>query len=518
MGDGDSAGNGSNRETRPWDSLLRALRDRRIRARAMGGEQRLERRKAQGRLNARERVARLCDPDSFRELGTLVGGLTRSGLAPAPADALVGGIGRIDGRPIVVFAEDFTVQGGSIGLGNQAKRVRLAELALQERVPLVMLLEGAGERATNALERYPRTPNDLQLLAQLSGQVPTVAVIMGSSAGHGALCGLLADFIVMVEGSALFSAGPPLVRAALGEEVTKEELGGAEMHARTSGVVHNLVGSDEAALAMVRDYLGYFPSSGWETAPIDTSSADSGKRSLDGLVDIIPEALNRPYDMKRVIEQLADDGRMLEVQPLYGAAMLTVLARIGGQPVAVVANQPSVWAGAIDKAAAEKAAHFLEVASAYSLPVVFLADNPGILSGSAAERAGTLRAAARMYGAQSRVRSPKLHVTLRKAFGFGSSIMAMNPFDSQTLTLAFPTVTLGALPAGSGGDAAKLEGEQRASLAESQGSAWGPADSMAFDEIIEPSELRDALLDGLALSRSRVSQPTELARTTGIRP
>ncbi|MGH7896682.1 MAG: carboxyl transferase domain-containing protein, partial [Candidatus Binatia bacterium] len=282
--------------------------------------------------------------------------------------------------------------------------------------------------------------------------------------------------------------------------------------------VHNLADSDEGAFGLVRNYLGYFPSSAWEPAPVDVRSRDRGERPLDEILDIIPEALHRPYDIRRVIELIADDRRMLEIQPLFGASIVTAYVRIGGRAVAVVANQPCVRAGAIDRPAADKAAHFLDVANAYDLPVVFLTDNPGIMSGRAAERDGTLRAAARMYAAQSRLRSPKLHVTLRKAFGFGSSIMAMNPFDSQTLSLALPTVSLGALPAASGSEAAKLADDQKAGLERQQGGAWEPADSMAFDEVIDPRELRDALLAGLAFSRARLSQSTQPALSSGIRP
>ena len=222
-----------------WDPLLEDLALRRAAATAMGGEERLARQRADGRLDARARVERLLDPDSFVELGALVGSVQRGMSPPAPADGLIAGHGAIDGRPVLVGAEDFTVMGGSIGLGAHAKRVRLARLAAQEQVPLVMLLEGAGERAQNAYERYPHAPNDLQELARLSGQVPTVAVVMGVSAGHGALTAPLMDFTVMVEGAAMFSAGPPLVAAATGEEVGKEELGGTAVHTVESGVAHN---------------------------------------------------------------------------------------------------------------------------------------------------------------------------------------------------------------------------------------------------------------------------------------
>jgi acetyl-CoA carboxylase carboxyltransferase component len=500
-----------------WKPLLDELERRGNAARAMGGEAKLERQHRGGRMDARQRVAALLDAGSFRELGSFVGGVVRGALPAAPADALVAGSGRIDGRPVLVGSEDFTVQGGSIGPGTHAKRVRLAELAAQERVPLVMLLEGAGERITNALERHAHAPNDLQALARLSGQVPTVCVVMGASAGHGALTAPLMDVVAMVEGASIFSAGPPLVAASIGEQVGKEELGGVEVHAVHSGVVHNAVASDADALDFVRRYLGYFPSNAWERPP--ALAAADGERRLDGLLELIPADSRKPYDARRVVELVFDRDSALEIQPRFGGSILTCLARLGGDSVAVVANQPLLKAGSIDADAADKAAHFLEVAGAFHLPVVFLADNPGVMAGSAAERAGVLRSAARMFFAQAKLASPKLHVTLRKAFGFGSSIMAMNPFDRQTVTLAFPGATLGAMPATGGGAAAGADTALQLQLdgAEAVG-PWSVADSLGYDEVIDPRDLRNALLAALRLARARRAEPPAPARRSGIRP
>jgi acetyl-CoA carboxylase carboxyltransferase component len=210
---------------------------------------------------------------------------------------------------------------------------------------------------------------------------------------------------------------------------------------------------------------------------------------------------------------LVDEGSLFEVQSRWGAAIVTALARLGGVSVAIVANNPAILAGAIDAAAAQKAARFMEVAGAFGLPVVFLADNPGVMPGSAAERSGILRHAARMFQAQHRLTVPKLHVTLRKAFGFGSSVMAMNPFDGQTVSLAFPAISLGAMPAGSGGKAAKLDEATRARIAAEQAaSGLQLADRMAFDDVIDPRDLRNALLNGLSLAAWR---PAASARSAG---
>lgn len=495
-----------------WDPLLKELARRREAARAMGGAERLARRRQAGRLSARERVARLLDPESFVELGSLVGGSPDPGEPALAADAFVAGAGRIEGRPVLVGAEDFTVAGGSIGLAGADKRHRLTQLAAQERVPLVFLLEGAGHRMTNALRAHGRRPNDLQGLADLSGLVPTVCVVMGASAGHGALAAPLMDYVVMVEGASLFSAGPPLVRAATGEEVDKEALGGTAVHVRASGVAHDAAPDDAAALARVRRYLGFLPSNAWE-APPRRDGPDAGPRRLEGVLELVPPDPRRPYPMQRLLEMLVDAGSLMEVQEEHGASLRTALAFLGGHAVALVANDPSVRAGALDAAAAEKGARFLEVVGAFHLPVVFLADNPGVMAGTRAEREGALRAAARLFAAQHRLRTPKLSVTLRKAFGFGSSVMAMNPFDGQTLSLAWPGVSLGAMPAGGGGQAAKADAATQAALdAQEAGGPWRIAHGMGFDEVIDPRDLRDALREGLALAARRPPPAGPVAR------
>jgi methylmalonyl-CoA decarboxylase subunit alpha len=502
-----------------WEPLLKDLQHRRDAARAMGGAERLERHRAGGRLDARARVERLLDAGTFVELGVLVGSVHRGVVPPVPSDALVAGHGLIDGRPVLVGAEDFTVMGGSIGLGTTAKRQRIAELAGQERVPLVMLLEGAGERTQNAFERRGRAPNDLQTLAHISGLVPTVAAVMGASAGHGALTAPLMDFVVMVERASLFSAGPPLVKEATGEEVTKEELGGAAIHTTVSGVAHNAAPDDGAALDLIRRYLAYFPSNAWQFPRRPDAAADTGPRDLDGLTDLIPADPRRGYDIRPVVELLADRDSVLEIEPAFGRPVVTALARLGGEPLAIVANQPAAKAGAIDSDAADKAAHFIEVADAFHLPVVFLADNPGVLAGTAAERSGILRHAARMFAAQARVQSPRMHVTLRKAYGFGSSLMAMNPFDRQAVTLALPGARLGAMPATGGGAAAGVDGDTQQLLDHAElGGAYSSADTMSYDDVIEPRELRNALLAALRLASARRTEPASPTRHHGVRP
>lgn len=490
-----------------WGPLIEDLRARRVAAQAMGGSERLARRRSEGRLNARERISALCDDGSFVELGALVGEL--------PADAFVAGVGTLDGRPVAVGAEDFTVAGGSIGAGAAAKRHRVVELALQERMPLVMLLEGAGHRPPLPTDPPSvRRPNDLQALASASGCIPVAAAVLGSSAGHGALTAPLSDFTVMTPEAAIFTAGPPLVKASTGEDVDRRTLGGPDV-ALASGVVHNLAADDLDALAQLRRWLSYLPSSAWERPP--TVQSTDGERPTPELYRLVPRNPRTAYDMARVIEVVVDRDSWFEVQPRFGRSLLTGLARLGGQPVAVVANQPLHLAGAIDADAADKAAHFLQVADAFHLPVVLLTDNPGVLAGTAAERAGILRHAGRMFAVQRRLQVPKIQVTLRKAYGFGSTAMGMNPFDGQTLNLAFPGVTFGAMPSRGADEATKADDARRAALLEAElASGYRSAAGMSVDDLIDPAELRNCLLAGLRMASARLRGPVEPVSHRGI--
>ena len=375
-------------ETQEWGPALEEIERHQARTLSMGGEPRLARQTERGRLNARERIATLFDPDSFCEIGQMVGSTEDP---PIPGDALVAGSGLVNGQPVLAGAEDVTVLGGSIGSGAADKRYRLCQLALQERVPLVMMLEGAGHRVTDSATG--RRPGDLMGLAELSGLVPIVCLVLGASAGHGALTAPLSDFAVMTESASIFAAGPPLVKSATGEEVTKEALGGPQVAVEASGVVHNVVADDLEAIALARRYLSYFPLNAWGKPP-NRAGADSEPRRLDSVLDLIPANPRRPYPIVPVLETLVDEGSLLVIQPTFGPSIVTALAFLGGQSVAIVANDPNVMAGTVDSAAADKAAHFLDVIGAFRLPCVFLADNPGVLAGTLAERQGILRHAA----------------------------------------------------------------------------------------------------------------------------
>jgi acetyl-CoA carboxylase carboxyltransferase component len=472
-----------------WQALLKELDTRQAFAEGMGGESRIARQHTRGRQTARERIAAFVDTDSFTEYGALAGACDPSGGAPVPADGLVGGTARVLGRAVVLMAEDATVQGGSIGHPNAAKRARLVRLAGEESLPLVLMLDGAGERASNAAQRYPSAPGDLQLLADLKGKVPIVCLVLGHSAGHGALTGMFADLLIVVESAALFTAGPPLVEAALGVTLTPEELGGAVMHATQSGVAHNLAGSEQEAMDQARYFLSLLPSRSGGPLPLDEALAVAGSPA-EVLLDVIPPDIHRSYDIGDVVDVLADSQSFFELQPGFGRSLVVGIGRIAGIPTLVMANQPAVQAGAITREAAEKASHFLGVGSAFGLPLLSLVDNPGVMPGPEAERAGVLRAAAAMFAAQRRYRGRKLVVTLRKAFGFGSSVMGMNPWDRQAISLALPTVSLGGVPASGAALATGADEAEAHKLQASQSGAWAPADAMALDRVVDPRSLR----------------------------
>ncbi len=492
-----------------WDETLEDLERRRQYAWAMGGPERLAKHRGKGKLDARARIQRLLDPGTFRELGTLVGG-------EIAADGIIVGSGLVNGSPVMVGAEDFTTMAGSIGPGGNSKRYRIAELALRDKIPLVMLLEGAGFRPTGG--HYGRTPTDLLAQAQCSGRVPTVAAVLGPSAGHGALVAPVSDFRIMSQQGAIFTAGPPVVKESTGEEISKEELGGPAV-AIPSGVIHNVAEDDEAVLDTIRRYLSYFPPSAWSYPSPRPTDESTGPRPTPELLDIVSRDNRRIYDMRAVLDVVFDRPDWLEIQPRFGRAIICALAHLGGHPVAVVANQPQVLAGSIDADAADKAAHFIMVADSFHLPIVFFADNPGMLPGSRSEREGVLRSGGRMFAAQTAATTIKLHVTLRKAYGFGSMVMSLLGFDGQVATFAYPGATMGAMSAAALSRASHAAEDLSAELRDAELQAsYRSAERLGFDELLDPRETRDALLSSLRRGLSSRQAAAEPVSRTVIMP
>ena len=484
-----------------WRETLDDLERRRRDARAMGGPERVAKHRDKGKLDARARLGRLLDPGTFQEFGTMVG-------SEIAADGIVVGSGRVGGLPVMVGAEDFTTLAGTIAPGSNSKRYRLAELAVRDKIPLVMLLEGAGFRPTGA--HYGRTPTDLLAQARCSGKVPTVAAVLGPSAGHGALVAPVCDFSIMSRQGAIFTAGQPVVKESTGEDISKEDLGGPDV-ALASGVIHNLAEDDETVLDDIRRYLSYFPSSAWSYPAQQPTDETSQRRLTPELLDIVSRDNRRVYDMRSVLDVVMDRPDWFEVQPSFGRAIICALAHLGGHPVAVVANQPKVLAGSIDADAANKAAHFITVADSFHLPIVFLADNPGMLPGSRSERSGVLRSGARMFAAQTVATTLKLHVTLRKAYGFGSMVMSLLGYDDQVATFAYPGATMGAMSAAALSRASNAAEDLSAQLRDMELQAsYRSAEHLGFDELIDPRETRNALLGALergVYSRQSTAEP-----------
>ncbi len=492
-----------------WQATLDDLDQRRAASYAMGGPDRVDRHRAAGKLDARARIAALLDEGSFREIGTLAGGAVA-------ADAIVTGTGRLDGRSVMVGAEDFTSVAGTIGPVSNSKRYRIAEQALRQKIPLIMLLEGAGFRPGD--HGRGRSPVDLIMQARCSSFVPIVCGVMGASAGHGALIAPMADFCVMTQGASIFTAGPPVVRESTGEDVTKETLGGPAV-AAASGLVHNVAVDDSAAIAQIRRYLSYFPSSAWSYPGRSPLTDDTGPRLTPELLERVPRDGRQVYDMRRVLDVIVDRGDWFEVQAGFGRAIICALAHLGGEPVGIVANQPRVMAGAIDSDAADKAAHFISVADAFHLPLLFLADNPGVLPGTRSERAGVLRSGARMFAAQSLASTLKVHLTLRKAYGFGSMVMAMAGFDGVTASFGYPGATMGAMGAGAQSSAMGASADQAEVLRKTElAASYRSAENLGFDELLDPRDTRNALLAAVQSGLSMRQASAEPALRGAIAP
>lgn len=492
-----------------WQESLDDLHRRRQHSRGMGGPERLDKHRGKGKLDARARVQRLLDPGTFREIGTLVGG-------EVAADAIITDSGLISGVPVMVGAEDFTTLAGSIGPGGNSKRHRIAELAVRDKVPLVMLLDGAGFRPTAG--HYGRSPTDLLAQTQCSGRIPTVAAVLGPSAGHGALVAPVCDFRIMSRHGTIFTAGPPVVKESTGEDISKEDLGGPTV-ALPSGVIHNVAEDDETVLDDIRRYLSYFPPSAWSYPASLPADETTEPRPTPELLNIVARDNRRVYDMRAVLDVVFDRPDWFEVQPSFGKAVITALAHLGGHPVAVVANQPQVLAGSIDADAADKAAHFILVADSFHLPIIFLADNPGMLPGSRSERTGVLRSGGRMFAAQTVATTIKLHLTLRKAYGFGSMVMSLLGFDHQSATFAYPGATMGAMSAAALSRASHAGEDLSTKLRDAELQAsYRSAEGMGFDELIDPRETRDALLSSLQRALSARQSAAEPVLRTVILP
>src|SRR5215218_2998364 len=377
------------------------LEERRARARLGGGEEKIARQHAAGKLTARERIELLCT--DFVELGIHArphfSQRAMDG-REAPADGVITCWGYVDGRPVAVAAYDFTVMAGSMGMTGEIKVARLRELALTKRIPIVWLLDSAGARIQEAVgSLFAGTGHLFREEVVMSGVVPQVAALMGPCAAGTAYIPGLADFVPMVRGrGSMALAGPHLVRAAIGEDVTQEELGGARVHCRKSGVGDLEVADDEECIARIKQYLAFFPSH-CEQPPPRLETSDPVDRADDELLGVLPDTNRQPYDMYDVIRRIVDGGSYLDVKGAWARTVITCLARMGGRPVGIVANQPKHLGGILDNDSADKAARFVNLCNAFGIPLVFLQDVPGFMVGTKVEAAGIIRHGAKLLHA-----------------------------------------------------------------------------------------------------------------------
>jgi acetyl-CoA carboxylase carboxyltransferase component len=503
-------------------SLADDLAERRARARLGGGEEKIARQHEAGKLTARERIALLIDEGTFRELGIHAQPhFSQRAMEgrDAPADGVITGYGRIDGRMACVCAYDFTVMAGAMGMTGELKVARLRELALTQRVPFVWLLDSAGARIQEAVgSLFAGTGHLFREEVVMSGVVPQVAALMGPCAAGTAYIPGLADFVPMVRGrGSMALAGPHLVRAAIGEDVTQEELGGSRVHCRKSGVGDIEVDSDEECIAVVKRYLSFFPSHCEERPPVLPVS-DPVDRMDDELLDVLPETNRKPYDMSDVIGRIVDDGSWLDVKGGWARTIITCLARMGGRPVGIVANQPRQLGGILDNDSADKAARFVNLCNAFGIPLVFLQDVPGFMVGTKVEAAGIIRHGAKMLHAVAAATVPKVTVVLRKAYGAGYYVMCGRAYEPD-LIVAWPTAEISVMGAEGAVEIvfrrqveeAEDPAAKKAELIESYRQlidVYVAARNDMIDDVIDPRETRPAIIRALELAEGkRVARP-----------
>jgi methylmalonyl-CoA decarboxylase subunit alpha len=431
-------------------SLVEDLHAQRERIRLGGGEEKIARQHAAEKLTARERLALLIDDGSWVELGIQAQPHFSQGAMAgreAPADGVITGYGKVDGRLVAVVAYDFTVMAGAMGMTGELKVTRLRELALTNRIPLIWLLDSAGARIQEAVgSLFAGTGQLFRDQVVMSGVVPQIAAVMGPCAAGTAYIPGLADFVLMVKGrGSMALAGPHLVRAAVGEDVTQEELGGSRVHTRKSGAADLEVADDPECIDKVKQYLSYFPQSCDEAPPVLPAS-DPIERADDELLDVLPESNRQAYDIYDVIRRIVDDGVYFDVKPLWARSIVTCLARFGGRPAGIVANQPKHLGGILDNDSADKAARFINLCNAYGIPLVYLVDVPGFMVGTKVEEAGIIRHGAKMLHATANATVPKVTVILRKAYGAGYYVMCGRAYEPD-LIVAWPTAEISVMGA-----------------------------------------------------------------------
>ncbi len=491
----------------------------------MGGRANIERQHAAGRLTVRERIDRLLDPGSFHESGALAGQTkyaSQGNLIAFTPSNFVAGTGRIDGRTVVVGGDDFTVRGGAADASIGNKMGHAEKVARGLRMPMIRLVDGTGGGGSvKTIEQIGRTyvPANpaWDTITAMLGEVPVVGACLGPVAGLGAVRVVTSHFSVMVRGSSqLFVAGPPVVERGVGEKVSKEQLGGHEIHARGSGAVDNEVQSEDEAFSMIRSFLSYLPSSAWQVPPRAVAS-DDPKRREEELISIIPRDRRRSFDVRRILNLVFDRESFFEIGFYYGRPLVAGLARLKGYPVGVIANDPKQGGGAPNAAACDKMIRLVDVCDTFHIPVVNFVDNPGFLIGSAAERAGTVRAGARALVAVYQATMPWISILIRRCFG----VAGAGHGNAQGLNLryAWPSGDWGSLPIEGGVQAAyrrDIESSpdpdaRRREIEDSLNQFRSPlrtAEAFGIEEIIDPRDTRPLLCEWIGAAYALL--PSEL--------
>ena len=492
-----------------WTKEVEEIALRKKMALRLGGEENVALQHEHGKLTARERIALLVEKGSFTEVGSLTGQASydKEGklIGFTPANVVVGQ-GRVGGSRVVVAAEDFTVRGGSSEATNSDKWIWSEKLALEMKLPLIRLVDTAGgsvkiiaKAGATKLPGYSDWP-----FVQLLSEVPVVGVALGPVAGLGAFRVVCSHFSVMIKGtSQVFAAGPPVVERATGQKIGKEELGGYRIHTRGSGVVDNEADSEEEALKQARNFLSYLPMNVYELPPRVESHDDRQRRESE-LLSIIPRDRRKPYDARKIVELVFDRGSLFEIGRYQGQSIVSILARLEGRPVGVMVSDPRYYGGGMTASAAEKMIRFVDLCDTFHLPVVNFVDQPGVLVGIQAEKAGTVRYAIRALQAIEQSRTPWVAIIVRRAFGVAGS--SYGRLRGLNLRFAWPSAMWGSLPIEGGVKAAyKREIEsapdplsKTKELEESYDQLQSPlrtAERFGILDVIDPRETRPLLCD-----------------------
>jgi acetyl-CoA carboxylase carboxyltransferase component len=488
----------------------------RTRALAGGPERHHEKAREQGKLAVRERVALLLDDDSFAE-EALLANWDEDGLG---ADGVVTGIGRIDGRVVALMANDPTVKAGSWGAKTVEKILRIQERAMRLEVPMVYLVDSAGGRITDQVRMFPGRRGAGRIFhneVKLSGVVPQVCVLFGPSAAGGAYIPAFCDLVIMREGNAsMYLGSPRMAEMVIGEKVTLEEMGGARMHTGVSGCGHQLVASDEEGIELARRYLSYMPSNWKGTTPRAAPTHARAPTNGAGIGALVPADENKAFDMLTLIDAIVDEGSLLEVHPRWAKEVIVGYARLEGVAVGIVASQPKHKGGVLFNDSADKAARFIRTCNAFNVPLLFLADVPGFMIGTAVEREGIIRHGAKMISAVSAATVPKISVIVRKAYGAGLYAMAGPAFEPDCC-LALPTASIAIMGPQAAinavyynqlqaiedeGERARRTEELRTEYAEDI-DILHLASELIIDAVVEPEELRAELIRRFALASSK---------------